>query len=53
MGQGIIVGSPLLAAILPGGLGDVQRLSKLLGTPQNVYRLTEMIHGEGPDAARK
>ncbi len=56
LGQGMIVGSPLLALLLPGGLADVQRLSKLLQDPKNVQRLVERIHGEergeGPDAAR-
>ena len=52
-GQGLIVGSPLLAALLPGGLGDVQRLSKLLEEPKNVHDLVNRFHGEGPDAARE
>jgi hypothetical protein len=51
-GQGMIVGSPLLALLLPGGLADVQRLSKLLQDPGNVRRLIERIHAEEPDAAR-
>ncbi len=51
-GQGMIVGSPLLALLLPGGLGDVQRVSKLLETPDNVRLLVSRIHGEDDDAAR-
>ena len=52
-GQGLIVGSPLLAALLPGGLADVQRLSKLLEDTDNVLRLIDRIHEEDPDAARQ
>lgn len=51
--QGMIVGSPLLAALLPGGLADVQRLTKLLEEPKNVYDLVNRFHGEEPDAARQ
>ena len=52
-GQAAIVGSPLLAALLPGGLTDVQRLSKLLEDSENVRRLIERINWEGGgDAAR-
>ena len=52
-GQAAIVGSPLLAALLPGGLTDVQRLSKLLEDPNNVQRLIDRISQEGDgDAAR-
>lgn len=51
-GQGMIVGSPLMAVLLPGGLADVQRLSKILENPANVRRLVERIHGEDADAAR-
>jgi len=52
-GQGVIVGSPLLAALLPGGLADVQRLSKLLEDSGNVQLLVNRIQGEEPDAARQ
>jgi hypothetical protein len=51
-GQGMIVGSPLLALLLPGGLADVQHLSKLLQDPRNVRLLIDRINGEEPDAAR-
>jgi hypothetical protein len=51
-GQGMIVGSPLLALLVPGGLADVQRLSKLLQDPGNVRLLIDRINGEGTDAAR-
>ena len=52
-GQGMIVGSPLITLLLPDGLADVQRLSKLLMDPRNVRLLIDRIHGEGPDAARE
>ncbi|MBV9852181.1 MAG: hypothetical protein JO250_21150 [Armatimonadetes bacterium] len=52
-GQCMIVGSPLLAALLPGGLADVQHLSKLLEDSNNVRHLAERINGEGADAARQ
>ncbi len=52
-GQGMIVGSPLLALLLPGGVADVQRLSKLLQEPRNVRLLVDRLNGEGPDAARE
>ena len=53
-GQAMIVGSPLLAALLPGGLADVQRLSKLLEDPRNAQRLVDRINEEeGADAARQ
>lgn len=51
-GQGMIVGSPLLALLLPDGVADVQRLSKLLQDPANVRHLVDRIAGEEPDAAR-
>ena len=51
-GQGMIVGSPLLALLLPGGLTDVQCLTKLMQEPKNVRLLIDRINGEGPDAAR-
>ena len=46
-GQGLIVGSPLLAPLLPGGLADVQRLSKLLEDPENVRLLIDRINEGG------
>lgn len=52
-GQGVIVGSPLLALLLPGGLSDVQHLSKLLQDPRNVRALVDRIQGEEPDEARE
>ena len=50
--QVMIVGSPLLALLLPDGMADVQRLSKLLQDPANVRRLVDHIAGEEPHAAR-
>lgn len=45
-GQGMIVGSPLLALLFPGGLADVQRVSKLLETPANVRLLIDRVNME-------
>ena len=47
-GQGLIAFSPLVAPLLPGGLGDVQRLSQLLAHPENVRRLLDMLSQEEP-----
>ena len=53
-GQAAIVGSPLLAALLPGGLTDVQRLAKLMEDSENVRRLIDHINEEGDgNAARQ
>ena len=56
-GQGLVAFSPFVAPVLPGGLGDVQRLHKLLDQPENLRRLIDLltdteIHTE-PHAARK
>ncbi len=42
-GQSLIVFSPFLAMLLPGGLSDVQRLSKILEKRENVYLLSQRI----------
>lgn len=66
-GQGLIVFSPFLAALLPGGARDVQRCAKLLENPDNLRRLIDRISeteredkmedkkkaGEKRDAARE
>lgn len=59
-GQGLIAFSPFAAPLLPGGLKDVQRLSKLLSRPENVRLLIDRISDESVsseskdlDAARK
>ncbi len=48
-GQGLVVFSPLVAPLLPRGLADVQRLSKLLEQPNNVRRLMDLIAGAPPE----
>jgi hypothetical protein len=50
--QGMIVGSPLLAMVMPRGLSDVQQVSKLLQEPRNVRLLIDRIHEEEPNAVR-
>jgi hypothetical protein len=54
-GQGLVAFSPFLAPLLPGGLGGVQRLHKLLERPENVRRLIDLLAGDdaGADAARE
>lgn len=42
-GQGLVVFSPFLAALLPGGMADVQICAKLLENPQNVRALIDRI----------
>ena len=51
-GQGLVAFCPFIAPALPGGLNDVQRMSKLLEKPHNVQRLIDLLTEE-PDAARK
>jgi hypothetical protein len=45
-GQGAVLLSPFLAPVLPGGLSDVQRISKILESPDNVRRLIDRIADE-------
>lgn len=52
-GQGLVAFSPFVAPVMPGGINDVQRLSKLLETPQNVQRLIDLLSETEPHAARK
>ena len=54
-GQGIIAFAPFLAPLLPGGVRDLQAVSKLLERPDNVRLLIDRISLEDkePDAARK
>ena len=42
-GQGLVAFSPLIAPLLRGGIGDVQRLSQLLANPENVRRLIDLL----------
>ena len=42
-GQGLVAFSPFVAPALPGGLGDVQRLHKLLERPENLRRLIDLL----------
>lgn len=42
-GQGLVAFSPFIAPALPGGLGDVQRLHKLLEQPENLRRLIDLL----------
>lgn len=42
-GQGLIFGVPFLAPLLPGGVSDVQKLSKILEKPENVRRLLDRL----------
>jgi len=55
-GQSLIAFSPLIAPLLRGGIGDVQRLSQLLARPENVRRLIDILSeggSEEPHAARE
>ena len=56
-GQGLVAFSPFVAPALPGGLGDVQRLHKLLERPENLRRLIDSLMDTEPametNAARK
>ena len=45
-GQGLIFGTPFLAPLLPGGVSDVQTLSKILDKPENVRRLLDRLADE-------
>lgn len=42
-GQGVVFGAPFLAPLLPGGVGDVQTLSKILEEPGNVRLLLDRL----------
>lgn len=42
-GQGLVLGAPFLAPWLPGGVADVQTLSKILEKPANVRRLLDRL----------
>ena len=46
-GQGLVLYAPFLAPALPGGISDLQRLSKLLEKPQNVRLLIDRIAEAG------
>lgn len=46
VGQGLIFGTPFLAPVLPGGVSDVQTLSKILENPANVRRLVDRLADE-------
>ncbi len=50
-GQGVIFGAPFLAPLLPGGVGDVQTLSKILEKPENVRRLLDRL-ADAEDAGK-
>jgi len=60
-GQGLIAFSPFVAPVMPQGLSDVQRLSKLLAQPDNTRRLVDKLsdllsdreNTKETDAARK
>lgn len=52
-GQGVIAFAPFLAPLLPGGVRDLQAVSKLLERPENVRLLIDRITQEEPNAARK
>jgi len=52
-GQGMIAFAPFLAPLLPGGVRDLQAVSKLLERPENVRLLIDRITQEELDAARK
>lgn len=52
-GQGMIAFAPFLAPLLPGGVRDLQTVSKLLERPENVRLLIDRITQEEPDAARE
>ena len=43
-GQGLVAFSPFVAPWLPGGIQGVQRLQKILETPQNVRLLIDRIY---------
>lgn len=45
-GQGVVFGAPFLAPLLPGGVSDVQKLSKILERPENVRRLLDRLADE-------
>lgn len=49
-GQGAVLFSPFLAPLFPGGIRDVQRISKLLDTPDNVRLLIDRIADDEPPA---
>lgn len=46
-GQGLIAFSPFVAPLMPSGIGDVQRLHKLLARPENIRRLIDLL-SDGP-----
>lgn len=60
-GQGLIAFSPFVAPLMPHGLSDVQKLSKLLEQPGNTSRLVDKLsnllaereHTKEPNAARE
>ena len=52
-GQGLIAFAPFIAPVLPGGLPELQRLSKILEKPANVRLLIDRIAEEETVAARK
>lgn len=52
-GQGLVAFSPLVAPLLAGGLGSVQKLYVLLEDPKNTQRLIELLTETETDAARK
>jgi hypothetical protein len=50
-GQGVVLFSPFLAPLFPAGLHDVQRISKLLDSPDNVRLLIDRIAEDAPEQA--
>lgn len=52
-GQGLVVFSPFLAALLPGGIADVQICAKLLENPENVRALIDRIQEREAHDARE
>jgi len=60
-GQGLIAFSPFVAPIMPQGIMDVQKLSKLMETPSNIRMLVDKLSDQmamrglnkGTDAARE
>ena len=42
-GQGLVAFSPFIAPWLPGGIGGIQRLQKILESPRNMQILIDRI----------
>jgi hypothetical protein len=52
-GQAMVVFSPLLALLFPGGISDVQKCVKLLDDPANLKLLTDRIAESESNGTRK